>query len=127
MDEELSEEQILDRLLTMENDGEADQRAELTGERYMSLIQDPETGRSYVLRHGMDETEGAEVPEGTEFWEYPHLDEAERVYRQMLLEARQAGELVEEDSDENVGDSESSGAELRDLDIRESEEEDDEE
>jgi hypothetical protein len=45
----------------------------------------------------------------------------------MLLEARQAGELVEEDSDENVGDSESSGAELRDLDIRESEEEDDEE
>src|SRR2546429_9021366 len=92
MDDELSEEQILDRLLTMENDGEADQRAELAGERFMSLIQDPETGRSYVLRHGMDETEGAEVPEGTELWEYPHLDEAERGDRQMLLEARQAAE-----------------------------------
>src|SRR5438270_14033740 len=116
--QERSEEQILSRLFELENGGQADRRVELAGERYASLIQDPETGRSYVLRHGVDETEGAEVPEGTEFWEYPHLDEAERGYRQMLVEARQAGQLVEEDSDENVGDSESAGAELRDVDIR---------
>jgi hypothetical protein len=112
--DELSEEQIMDRLLTLENDGAAEQRAELTGERYMSLIQDPDSGRAYVLRHGVDETEGVEVPEGAEFWEYRDLDEAQRTYGQMLAEARQAGDLVEEDSEEDLGDSETGGAELRD-------------
>ena len=111
---ERSEEQIIDRLLTIENDGGADQRAELTGERFLSLIQDPDTGRGYVLRHGMDDTEGAEVPEATEFWEYARLDEAQRVYEQFLAEARQAGELVDEDSDEDLGDFETGGAEIRD-------------
>jgi hypothetical protein len=80
----------------------------------MSLIHDPDTGRAYVLRHGLDETEGVEVPEGTEFWAYPGLDEAQRVYGQMLTEARQSGELVEEDSEEDLGDSETGGAEVRD-------------
>ncbi len=112
--DELSEEQIIDRLLGLENDGEADRRAELTGERFLSLIEDPDTGRGYVLRHGVDETGGAEVPEGTEYWEYPRMDEAERVYDQLLAEARQSGELVEEDSEEDLGDSETAGAEVRD-------------
>src|SRR5207248_4323387 len=80
--DELSEEQLIDRLLRLENDGLADQRAELTGERFLSLIHDGERGRSYVLRHGLDETEGAEVPVETEFWEYPTLEEAQRVHRQ---------------------------------------------
>jgi hypothetical protein len=113
--EQRSEEQIVDRLFGLENAGQADRRAELTGERFLSLIHDPDTSRVYVFRHGVDDTEGAEVPEGTEFWEYPRLEDAERVYEQILTEARQAGELVDEDSDEDLGDAETGGAELRDV------------
>jgi hypothetical protein len=112
--DELSEEQVIDRLFALENEGLADERAELTGERFLSLIHDGDSGRAYVFRHGVDDTEGAEVSEGTEFWDYPALDEAQRAYRQLLQEARQNGELVEEDSEEDVGDSETGGAEVRD-------------
>lgn len=112
--DELSEEQVIDRLFALENEGLAEERAELSDERFLSLIHDDETGRAYVFRHGVDDTEGAEVPEGTEYWEYPRLEEAQRVYRQLLEEARQSGELVEEDSEEDVGDSETGGAEVRD-------------
>jgi hypothetical protein len=112
--EERSEEQLISRLFDLENDGQAAQRAELTGERFISLIQDPNTGQAYVFQHGLDETEGAEVPPGTEFWEYPTLDEAERAYSQLLEEDRKAGELVATDSEEGIGDSETDGAEVRD-------------
>lgn len=112
---ERSEEQITSRLLSLENDGQAERRAELTGERFLVLLHDPDDGRSYVLRHGIDETEGAEIPAGTEFYEYPTADEAQKAYDQLLAESRQAGELVEEDSDEDIGDFETSGAEIRDL------------
>ena len=112
--EERSEEQVITRLFDLENDGQATQRAELTGERFISLIQDPTTGQAYVFQHGLDETEGAEVPPGTEFWEYPTLDEAERAYSQLLDEDRKAGELVATDSEEGIGDSETGGAEVRD-------------
>ena len=112
--EERSEEQVITRLFNLENDGQATQRAELTGERFISLIQDPNNGRAYVFQHGLDETEGAEVPPGTEFWEYPTLDEAARAYSQLLEEDRKAGELVATDSDEGIGDSETGGAEVRD-------------
>jgi hypothetical protein len=112
--EERSEEQVITRLFDLENDGQATQRAELTGERFISLIQDPNNGQAYVFQHGLDETEGAEVPPGTEFWEYPTLDEAERTYAQLLEEDRQAGELVATDSEEGIGDSEAGGAEVRD-------------
>ena len=109
-----SEEQIISRLFDLENDGQAAQRAELTGERFISLIQDPVNGLGYVFQHGLDETEGAEVPLGTEFWEYPTWDEAERAYAQLVAEDRQAGELVETDSEEGLGDSDAAGAEVRD-------------
>ena len=112
--EERSEEQVITRLFDLENDGQAAQRAELTGERFISLIQDPNSGQAYVFQHGLDDTEGAEVPPGTEFWEYPTLDEAERAYSQLLEEDRKAGELVETDSEEGIGDSETGGAEVRD-------------
>lgn len=112
--EERSEEQVISRLFDLENDGLAAQRAELTGERFVSLIQDPVNGLGYVFQHGLDETEGAEVPPGTEFWEYPTWDEAQRAYAQLIEEDRRAGELVETDSDEGLGDSESDGAEVRD-------------
>jgi hypothetical protein len=112
--EERSEEQVITRLFDLENDGQATQRAELSGERFISLIQDPTDGHAYVFQHGLDETEGAEVPPGTEFWEYPTLDEAQRAYSQLLEEDRQAGELVATDSEEGIGDSETGGAEVRD-------------
>jgi hypothetical protein len=112
--EERSEEQVISRLFDLENAGQAAQRAELSGERFISLIQDPVNGLGYVFQHGLDETEGAEVPPGTEFWEYPTWDEAERAYVQLINEDRQAGELVETDSEEGLGDSDTDGAEVRD-------------
>ena len=113
--EQRSEEEIAARLLELENDGQAERRSELTDERFLSLLHDPNTGLSYVLRHGTDETEGAEIPVGTEFFEYRTSDEAQRAYEQLLNESRRAGELVEEDSSEDIGDFEGSGAEVRDL------------
>jgi hypothetical protein len=79
------------------------------------LVHDPDSGRSYILRHGTDETEGAEIPAGTELYEYKTSDEAQRAYEQLLEESRQAGELVDEDSTEDIGDFETGGAEVRDL------------
>jgi hypothetical protein len=112
--QERSEEQIASRLFQLENEGQSERRTELSGERFLSLIQDPDSGRAYVFVHGTDETEGAEVPPGTEFWDYPTLEEAGRAYRQLLAESGRAGEVVEEDSDEGMGDSETGGAEVRD-------------
>ncbi|HKV87241.1 MAG TPA: hypothetical protein VJT78_04525 [Candidatus Dormibacteraeota bacterium] len=112
--QENSEEQTISRLFELENSDQAERRAELTGERFLSLINDPNDGRGYVLRHGTDETEGAEIPPDTEFWEYPNAEAAAQAFEQLLAEARQAGELVEEDSTEDMGDSETSGAEVRD-------------
>lgn len=112
--QERSEEQIISRLLELENDGQAERRAELTGERFLTLVEDPDTGRAYILRHGVDDTDGAEIPEGTELYEYPTSDSAQRAYEQLLNESRQAGELVDEDSTEDLGDSETGGAEVRD-------------
>src|SRR6202165_5256991 len=112
--EEKSEEQVISRLFDLENEGQAAQRAELSGERFLSLIQDPDDGLAYVLQDGQDESEGAEVPPETECWEYRALDEAQRAYAQLLDEDRQAGELVATDSEEGLGDSETGGAEGRD-------------
>jgi hypothetical protein len=112
--QERSEEQILSRLFELENTGQAARRTELSDAQFLSLIQDPDDGRGYVLRHGTDETEGAEIPPGTEFWEYPTFDEAGRAYDQLLAESGKAGEVVEEDSEEDLGDSETDGAEVRD-------------
>ena len=109
-----SEEQIITRLFELENTGQAARRAELSGERFLSLLQDPDSGQAYVFRHGLDETEGVEVPPDTELWQYPTFDEASSAFDQLLAEARQAGELVEDDSEEGIGDSETGGAEVRD-------------
>lgn len=110
-----SENEIVSRLLELENEGEADRRVELTGERYLSLIHDPQNGRAYVFRHGVDDTEGADLPPDTEFFEYPDATEAERAFDQQLAESRAAGEVVEEDSTDDIGDFESEGAEMRDV------------
>lgn len=113
--QERSEEQVLSRLFELENEGQAERRAELTGQRFISLIQDPDSGRGFILRHGVDETEGAEIPAGTEFWEYQTWPEAERAFDQLLAESSRTGEVVEDDSTEGIGDFETAGAEVRDL------------
>lgn len=121
--QERSENQIISRLIELENGELAERRVELTGERYLSLLDDPDSGHSYVFRHGVDETEGAELPPDTEFFEYPTHEEAQRAFEQQLAESRAAGEIVEEDSVDDIGDFETSGAEIRDLYADESEDE----
>lgn len=114
--EDRSENQIVGRLLELENGDQAERRVRLSGERYLSLLEDPDSGRSYVFRHGVENIgEGAEVPEGTEFFEYETIDVARRAFNQILGEAKRAGTVVEEDSTEDLGDFESGGAEIRDL------------
>jgi hypothetical protein len=110
-----SEEEIISRLLELENEEQVERRIRLRGEKYLSLVHDPDNGLSYILRHGTDETEGAEIPEGTEFYEYPTVDVAQRAYQQMVDESRRAGEVIEEDSTDDLGDFETGGAEIRDL------------
>lgn len=112
--QEKSEEQVLSRLFELENQGQAERRAELTGQRFISLIQDPDSGRGFILQHGFDQTEGAEIPAGTEFWEYPTWPEAERAFDQLLAESARSGEVVEDDSTDGIGDFETAGAEVRD-------------
>ena len=118
-----SENQIISRLIELENEGLAERRVQLMNEHYLTLLDDPDTGRSYVFRHGVDETEGAELPPDSEFFEYPRHDEAQIAFEQQLAEARTAGEVVNEDSTDDIGDFETDGAEIRDLYADESEDE----
>jgi hypothetical protein len=110
-----SENEIVSRLLELENDEQVERRVRLSGERYLSLLQDPDNGRSYVFRHGVDNFDGADVPPDTEFYEYPTIDVARSAFNQFLGEAKRAGTVIEEDSTDDLGDLESSGAEIRDL------------
>ena len=112
---ERSEEEIINRLLELENEEQIEGRVRLRGERYLSLVHDPDNGRSYILRHGTEETEGAEIPEDAEFYEYRTRDVAQRAYEQMVEESRRAGQVIEEDSTDDLGDFETGGAEIRDL------------
>src|SRR5258705_11133931 len=113
--QERSEEQIISRLFELENEGQAERRTELTGERFLSLIQDPDSGRAYVFMHGSDETEGAEVPPGTEFWDYPTPAEAGRADDQLLAESGTAGEVGEKEPDEGNRGPENGGGGGRDT------------
>ena len=110
-----SEEQIISRLLDLENDEQSERRVRLSGERYLSLLTDPDNGRSYVFRHSAEDVEGDENPDEAEFYEYDKIDVARQAFNQLLGEARRAGHVVEDDSTDDLGDIESSGAELRDL------------
>lgn len=110
-----SENQVVSRLVELENDDQAERRVRLRGEKYLSLLQDPDSGRSYVFRHEVDDTEGAELPEDVEFYEYDTIDVARRAFNEFVGEERRAGRVVEEDSTDDLGDFESGGAEIRDL------------
>lgn len=113
--QERSENQILSHLLELDNTGQAERRVRLVDESYLSLINDPETGRGFVLRHGLDDTEGAEIPAGSEFYEYPSVQQAQQAFENLLSESAAEGEVTEDDSTDDEGDFETSGAEIRDL------------
>jgi hypothetical protein len=109
---EMSDQQIVTQLWELENNEEADRRAQLTGGQFLSLFMDKLNDRSHVFRHGIDETGGLDAGDA-EFWEYETGDEAERVFNQLLRQAEQTGRLVDPDSDAEMGDFETAGPELR--------------
>src|SRR4030081_2892865 len=99
---EMSDQQIATQLWELENNEEADRRAELTGGQFLSLFKDKLNDRSHVFRHGIDETGGLDAGDA-EFWEYETGDEAERVFNQLLRQAEETRRHVEPDSDAGVG------------------------
>ena len=109
---ELSDQQIVTQLWELENNEEADRRAELAGGQFLSLFKNKLSDRSHVFRHGVDETGGLDTADA-EFWEYDTGDEAERVFDQLLRQAERRGALVDPDSDSEMGDFETAGTELR--------------
>lgn len=111
-----SGERLEARLLELENQDLADRRAELSGDRWLSLIHDPQSSSVYIFRHGVDETEGAEEPPGAEVWEYESYEQADRAYAALLGEAAAAGELVDPESEtEELGDVETDGVDAEEL------------
>ncbi len=110
----LSEQEVLTRLFELENDEEADRRARLTGDRYLSLFLGKVDGKSYVFLHG-PAADGGFSTDNSEFYVYETSGEAEGTYDQMLGEFRESGNLVEEDSLEDLGDFVSSGPDPDDM------------
>lgn len=94
----------LAQLWTLENAGRADRRAQLEGERYLSLFLDVLGGKSYIFEHGSDAA-NQEVDVGdAELYRYERPDQARIAYGEMLREARMEGRLVDPDSMEEIGD-----------------------
>ena len=94
----------LAQLWTLESAGRADQRAELEGERSLSLFLDVLGGRSYIFEHG-SAAANEEVDVGdAELYRYDRPDQARIAYDEMLKEARMEGRLVDSDSMEDIGD-----------------------
>ena len=94
----------LAQLWTLENAGRAERRAELAGERYLSLFLDVLGGRSYIFEHGSDAA-NEEVDVGdAELYRYERPDQARIAYGEMIREARNEGRLVDPDSMEDIGD-----------------------
>ncbi|MBO0690516.1 MAG: hypothetical protein J2P40_13215 [Candidatus Dormibacteraeota bacterium] len=110
------DEELASRLYELETQDLADRRAELTGDRWLSLIHDQVSSRAYVFRHGVEDTESGGVPADAEVWEYPTFEQAEQAYAALLGEAAAEGELVDPDAeDEEPVDYDAEGAELQDV------------
>ena len=94
----------LAQLWHLENEGRADRRAELEGERFVSLFTDVLGGRSYVFEHGVeDATDDVSVGDA-ELERYETADQARVAYTERLREARREGRLVDPSSEEDLGD-----------------------
>lgn len=93
-------------LWSLENQGRADRRVELKGERFVSLFLDVLDGHSYVFEHGDDPeatTEALNVGDA-ELERYGTADQARAAFAERLGEAVAEGRLVETDSEEDLGD-----------------------
>jgi hypothetical protein len=94
----------LAQLWHLENAGRADRRAELAGERYVSLFVDVLGGKSYIFEHGVADAADDVSVGDAEFEEYDTEDQARVAYADRLREAQDAGELVDRSSEEDIGD-----------------------
>lgn len=104
MDDRLDQ-RTLARLWELENGEQMDRRVELTGQRFLSLFLDKLDGRSYIFRHSAEEqNETVSVGQDSEFWMYDTADAAALEFRRMVGAARRAGNLVETDDTDDLGD-----------------------
>lgn len=99
------DQRLLAQLWRLENDGDADRRVALTGDEYLSLFLDAGNGRSYILRHGSAEAnEEVEVGRESEAYEFEARHHAETAFEEMVREAADEGRLVEDASQDDLGD-----------------------
>ena len=94
----------LAQLWHLESEMRADRRAELEGERYLSLFLDVLGGRSYIFEHGAeDASDGLSVGDA-DLERYETADQARTAYAERLREARREGRLVDPDSVDDISD-----------------------
>ena len=94
----------LAQLWHLENQDRADRRAELTGERYVSLFVNVLGGRSYIFEHGIADAADDVSVGDADFERYETEHQARTAFADRLREAREAGELVDRSSEEDIGD-----------------------
>jgi hypothetical protein len=94
----------LAQLWHLEAEDRADRRAELRGERYVSLFLDVLGGKSYVFEHGADDASDDLSVGDAEFERYDTADQARVAYAGRIREARRDGTLVDTDSEDDIGD-----------------------
>jgi hypothetical protein len=104
-------------LWRLENAGRADRRAQLRGERFLSLFLQAGNGRSYIFRHGLDAANEELDVGDAELFMYERPQDAQIEYERMLATARRAGTLVDADSEEELGDPETQGPVLSETGI----------
>jgi hypothetical protein len=94
----------LAQLWHLENEGRADRRAELEGERFVSLFTDVLGGRSFVFEHGAEDAADDVSVGDAEFEQYDTAEQARIAYGERIREAREQGTLVDDSSEEDLGD-----------------------
>ncbi len=95
----------LAQLWHLEMTDRADERAQLEGDRYLSLFLDVLGGKSYVFEHGEDHATDDVSVGDADFEEYDTPEEARIAFRERLQDARADGSLIDPESDdEEIGD-----------------------
>ena len=110
------DQRTLAELWELENSEEMDRRAELAGERFISLFLQKLDGRSYVFEHGLGDeaADGVDVGDA-EYEVFDTPQEAQTAYDLLLAAARRDGTLVDEDLLEGLGDVATDAPALSDL------------
>jgi hypothetical protein len=103
------DQRTLAELWELESSGMQDRRVRLAGDQFLSLFLDKLDGRSYIFRHGLDESaEGVSVGDA-EYWMYDTPEEARIEFGNLLAEARARNAVVDTDDLEELGDPEVDG------------------